>query len=234
MKNSKIWLGVALAMGFGLTVGCRGFSSSGGGGSSSSISGWDGFGNEGGASGGGGSSGGSSGGGTDPWGNPIGGGGGGTGGGGTGGSGGDGNTGLGEVYSNGHPITYLSDDPTTLTNEDEVLSLVNAHRATIGKNALVHEQLMRQTARGHSAHMSADYHNFFDHFNPEGDGPTQRYNKAGGTGGCAENIAMGYSTASSAFNGWMSSPGHKANIEGDYTKTGIGWYSGNLWTQMFQ
>jgi uncharacterized protein YkwD len=101
--------------------------------------------------------------------------------------------------------------------------------------------LMRQCARGQSEHMSI--HDFFAHTNPEGDGPSQRYVKAGGTGGCGENIAAGYADADAAFTGWMNSPGHKTNIENSgYTKTGTG-YSGStipsgpytkIYTQMFQ
>ncbi len=166
-------------------------------------------------------------------------GGGGTGGGGTGGGGtGGGGTGTNQTYSNGHPLTFNTTDAGWLQNETDVLNLVNSHRATIGKPALQMIDLMRQCARGHSAHMSTDSHGFFDHVNPEGDGPTQRYTQVGGSGGCGENIAGGYSTPAAAFDGWMSSPGHKANIEGDYTKTGIGYYAGpsygHYWTQMFQ
>jgi hypothetical protein len=184
----------------------------------------DGFGNEGG--------GGSGGGGGTP---PPGGGGGGTP---PPGGGGGGTPGVGQSYPGGHPLTYISTDAAVLAKEDDCLTLVNNHRASIGKPALTHVPLMRECARGHSAHMSSDFHNFFDHTNPEGDGPSQRYAAVGGSGGCGENIAGGYSTAQAAFDGWMSSPGHKANIEGNYTKTGLGYYAGptygHYWTQMFQ
>ena len=35
-----------------------------------------------------------------------------------------------------------------------------------------------------------------------------------------ENIAYGYSSASSTVNAWINSPSHKANLEGDYTHFG--------------
>ncbi len=83
---------------------------------------------------------------------------------------------------------------------------------------------MRDTARGHSVHMADAWHSFFAHTNPEAEGPTQRYARAGGVGGCGENIAAGYTSATAAFNGWMASSGHRANIEtSGYTKTGIGY-----------
>jgi chitodextrinase len=53
-----------------------------------------------------------------------------------------------------------------------------------------------------------------------------------------ENIAWGYTTAQSVVNGWLGSPGHKANIENpNFTSTGVGVASnaaGQLyWTQSF-
>jgi uncharacterized protein YkwD len=143
------------------------------------------------------------------------------------------------TYSNGHPVTWTTTDPTVISYEDQILSLVNNQRASIGVGALTHLPLMREVARGHCVHMTQGSHDFFAHTNPEGDGPTQRYGLAGGSGGCGENIAAGYSTPTSAFNGWMGSPGHKANIENaGYTKTGVGYWAGpswgHYWTQMFQ
>ena len=56
--------------------------------------------------------------------------------------------------------------------------------------------------------------------------------------GWGENIAYGYSDAASVMNGWLNSPGHRANIEtAGYTTIGIGVArssSGQLfWTQDF-
>jgi uncharacterized protein YkwD len=50
-----------------------------------------------------------------------------------------------------------------------------------------------------------------------------------------ENIAKGYRTAETVVNGWMNSPGHRANIlNSTYTHIGVGYVSkGNYWTQMF-
>lgn len=36
-----------------------------------------------------------------------------------------------------------------------------------------------------------------------------------------ENIAYNFSTPQAAMNAWLNSPGHKANIEGDFTHFGI-------------
>ncbi|MEZ4877319.1 MAG: CAP domain-containing protein [Flavobacterium sp.] len=37
----------------------------------------------------------------------------------------------------------------------------------------------------------------------------------------AENVAYNYNTPESAFAAWKNSPGHRANIEGDFTHFGI-------------
>jgi hypothetical protein len=41
----------------------------------------------------------------------------------------------------------------------------------------------------------------------------ERMAACGVTGGWGENIAAGYPTPASVFNGWLNSPGHRANIE---------------------
>lgn len=48
----------------------------------------------------------------------------------------------------------------------------------------------------------------------------------------AENIAFGYPSVSDVMKGWMNSKGHKANILGDYTHLGVGYYKG-YWVQQF-
>jgi uncharacterized protein YkwD len=43
-----------------------------------------------------------------------------------------------------------------------------------------------------------------------------------GSGGSAgENVAMGYNSAAAVVNAWLGSAGHRANIEGSSTRTGI-------------
>ncbi len=53
----------------------------------------------------------------------------------------------------------------------------------------------------------------------------------------AENVAEGQISAKEVVDGWLNSPGHRHNIEGNYTLTGIGIYKdreGTLYfTQIF-
>lgn len=50
-----------------------------------------------------------------------------------------------------------------------------------------------------------------------------------------ENIAVGYPSATSVFNAWMASSGHRANILNPaYTRTGVGYVaSGYWWCEQF-
>ncbi len=52
-----------------------------------------------------------------------------------------------------------------------------------------------------------------------------------------ENVASGPMNAREVVDGWLNSPGHKRNIEGDFTLTGIGYArdkKGNIYfTQIF-
>ncbi|BAU87675.1 allergen V5/tpx-1 family protein [Streptomyces laurentii] len=78
---------------------------------------------------------------------------------------------------------------------------------------------------------------FFDHTNPDGDGPGERVTATGyqwSTYG--ENIAKGQATAAEVMEGWMNSPGHRANILNcDFREIGIGLHTsgGPYWTQVF-
>lgn len=127
--------------------------------------------------------------------------------------------------------------------EEQVLVLVNEHRAAgadcgstgsfAAASPLSMNDALRCAARNHSMDMGV--RDFFDHTNPDGDGPGPRLDRAGydyTTWG--ENIAWGYPTPEAVVAGWMSSDGHCANIMRDsFTEIGVGYYEGNLWTQTF-
>lgn len=166
------------------------------------------------------------------------------GGGGGGGGGSDGMDGQTlSISGTGHPLNWLTTDPNVIAKEDECHTLINNHRATVPVPALVHDLTMRRCARGHSRHMRADSHDFFAHQNPEGMQPWDRLTANGVTWTTAgENLAAGYATAAQAVDGWLASPGHRANIEnGSYGRTGIGYQDNvggglpyaNYWTQKF-
>jgi uncharacterized protein YkwD len=116
---------------------------------------------------------------------------------------------------------------------DQVVTLVNDARAAVGCGPLtVHEDLTA-AAQLHAEDMAA--RDYMDHVNPEGMDPQDRAAAQGFTDPVGENIAMGYPDAQAVMDGWMNSPGHRANIENcDYQTIGVGvdsdgWY----WAQEF-
>lgn len=121
--------------------------------------------------------------------------------------------------------------------ESRMLDLFNQARATgatCGANgyfeptgALTMESALRCASRVHS--MDMHDRQFFDHTNPDGLGPRDRFELAGWAGGgWGENIIAGYGSADAAFDGWMASDGHCANIMNPgFTQVGIGWYNGS-------
>ena len=148
-----------------------------------------------------------------------------------------------DVPSNGHCEAVADWDSTWAAFENEVLELANGRRAagaecgsagTFGPTEpLTMNAALRCAARSHSMDMGT--RGYFDHYTPEELGPGERLDEAGYSGSSwAENIAWGYATPEAVVSGWMSSPGHCANImQAGFTETGIGYYEGSLWTQTF-
>jgi uncharacterized protein YkwD len=110
---------------------------------------------------------------------------------------------------------------TMSADEQKMINLVNQDRASNGGlPALKFDPTLRAGALAHSQDMSAN--NYFSHTSPTlGDFGTRI--KAAGVSYTAagENIAM-YPSVEQAEVGFMNSPGHRANILGDYTRVGIG------------
>ena len=112
--------------------------------------------------------------------------------------------------------------------ESQVLDLTNQERAKAGCGPLRTNKALTQAAEAHAADM-VDQH-YFAHDSLDGRSPFDRMKAAGFRGGAmAENIAVGYSTAAAVVQGWMNSPGHRANILNcSYTMIGIGYDSGQV------
>ncbi|MFI7449045.1 CAP domain-containing protein [Nonomuraea sp. NPDC049714] len=119
--------------------------------------------------------------------------------------------------------------------ETEVVRLTNKARAAGGCRPLTHDAKLRTAADRHSADMAAK--RYFDHTAKNGSSAGDRIQAAGfapvRTWG--ENIAMGQRTAASVVQGWLNSPGHRANIMNcKFTHIGVGQHStGPHWTQVF-
>ena len=139
-------------------------------------------------------------------------------------------------------------DPSATAFENEVLTLVNQHRAagaTCGGTAyptvaaLAMNANLRLAAQRHSQDMATN--NYFSHTSLDGRTYVDRIRAAGYTGSfLGENIAAGYGSPASVVNGWMASTGHCQNImNGGYRSIGVGYafragsQFRSYWTQTF-
>ena len=117
------------------------------------------------------------------------------------------------------PSTPPAPTSSPTAYDDQILQLINDHRTSIGKPALVKNQVIWQQANGHSVDMASGKVPFgHDGF----DARIATIRAALGSGGYgAENVAMGFNSAAAVVNAWLGSAGHRANIEGNSTRTGI-------------
>lgn len=101
--------------------------------------------------------------------------------------------------------------------ELETMALINNYRVSIGLNALEKINHVSYKSEEHDEYMIANNvvnHNDFV-------ARSENIIKALGALRVSENIAYNYSTAKGAFDAWMNSPGHRENIEGDFTHFGL-------------
>ncbi|WP_340384557.1 CAP domain-containing protein [Streptomyces sp. SS7] len=119
----------------------------------------------------------------------------------------------------------------------EVVELTNRERTRSGLRPLAVDPLLTRAAQAHCADMVARA--FYSHTSPDGTQPWDRAAAAGSTRRTiGENIACGQRSAAEVVEGWMNSPGHRANIlKAAFTHIGVGYTgggpSGTYWTQLF-
>ncbi|MFC7885650.1 CAP domain-containing protein [Streptomyces sp. NPDC057376] len=119
----------------------------------------------------------------------------------------------------------------------EVVDLTNRERVRAGLAALAVDPRLTAAAQAHSADMVA--RDFYSHTDPDGGKPWDRAAAAGAARRTVgENIACGQRSPADVVEGWMNSPGHRANIlKADFTHIGIGLAgggrAGTYWTQLF-
>lgn len=126
---------------------------------------------------------------------------------------------------------------------NQVVELTNIERAKEGLKPLTLNSQLVDAAQDHSSDMAQD--DFFSHTGADGSDVGSRVQDSGYQYSAAgENIAAGQTTAEEVVEGWMNSPGHRANIlNPNFTEIGIGYeYLENdtgsvnynhYWTQVF-
>jgi uncharacterized protein YkwD len=122
----------------------------------------------------------------------------------------------------------------------QVVASVNQHRAGLGLGGLAESATLRAAAVWKAQHMAAfGYMSHDDPAPPVARTVGERVAACGYSGGgWGENIAHGYPSTASVMQGWLSSPGHKANIErSSFRAIGVGAAAaanGTLyWAQVF-
>ncbi|MFI8490980.1 CAP domain-containing protein [Streptomyces rubrogriseus] len=118
----------------------------------------------------------------------------------------------------------------------EVVGLTNRERAGAGLPALAVDARLTAAAQAHSADMVT--RDFYSHTDPDGGKPWDRAAAAGADRRTVgENIACGQRSPAEVVEGWMNSPGHRANIlKAGFTHIGVGLAgggrAGTYWTQL--
>jgi uncharacterized protein YkwD len=116
-------------------------------------------------------------------------------------------------------VTCKKDDDGPSNYDDLLVEEVNNYRTSIGLLPLENHEELWKHAKAHSAYMAENQ------TNTNNDGFLERYEAIRsyfGGGTVTENVARGKGgTASEVVQEWLASIAHKANIEGNYTMTGI-------------
>ncbi|MGZ8687305.1 MAG: CAP domain-containing protein [Gaiellaceae bacterium] len=120
---------------------------------------------------------------------------------------------------------------------DQVVALVNQHRASLGLVQLKVSPTLAAAAVWKARHMA--YYRYMAHDDPAPPVARtwfQRVQACGYAGyGAGENIAYGYTSPQAVMNAWLNSPGHRANIENaSYRVIGVGVAGSTIyWSQEF-
>ncbi|MFT8319148.1 MAG: CAP domain-containing protein [Sporolactobacillus sp.] len=122
--------------------------------------------------------------------------------------------------------------------ENKVVELTNDQRVKAGLKPLQsNNNTLARMARDKSQDMANK--NYFDHQSPTYGSPFDMMKQYGISYSYAgENIAAGQKTPEEVVDGWMNSPGHRANIlNANFTTIGVGYVQGgsygSYWTQEF-
>ncbi len=101
--------------------------------------------------------------------------------------------------------------------EQQLLDLINDHRAKLGQPVLQHSKVAYEYANDHNDYMIQKGALSHDNF-------AQRAASISAETSAekvAENVAKDYSNAADAFQGWLSSSQHKSTIEDNFTHTAV-------------
>lgn len=124
----------------------------------------------------------------------------------------------------------------SMTVQDQrkaLLKKTNKIRVNHGCAKLRLRPKLNKAAQRHAQDMSRK--NYFSHTSKDGTSWITRIRRTGWSDPGGENIARGFSNASSVTSAWMNSPGHRRNIVNcKFRNLGVGYVkSGRYWVQDF-
>lgn len=117
-------------------------------------------------------------------------------------------------------VTKHATEVSPFNMDRDILQYINEYRQTKGLAPLQMNTVISTVAEGHSKSM-ANKKTPFGHEGFESRVKAIR-EQLGLIRSSAENVAYGKLTAGEVVNGWIKSPGHRKNIEGRFSLTGIG------------
>lgn len=117
-------------------------------------------------------------------------------------------------WSNNGEDTLNTTDELTVTNQ--LISLVNEHRINLGKPAFIRNATADNLAAQHANYMISNKNVNSDNFEVRWETLSEKENAQD----ISENVGVDLS-AKEAMNAYMSRVWLKANVEGDFTHTGI-------------
>lgn len=122
----------------------------------------------------------------------------------------------GVYFNENSEVTNAKVSYTTI--ESEIITLVNAHRASLGLSTLSTLNLISGVADGHTEYMIDAGVISHDNFPQR----AQTLMTEAGAKTVGENVAFGFNTAEGVVKGWLNSESHRAIIEKpEYTHFGI-------------
>ncbi|QLG45525.1 CAP domain-containing protein [Costertonia aggregata] len=101
--------------------------------------------------------------------------------------------------------------------ETELLEIVNNHRASLNRPALLFSEVAYEYANAHNDYMISKGSLSHDNFSSRASKISSKANAEM----VAENVAKDYDTAAGAFQGWLKSVHHKNTMEGKFTHTAV-------------
>ncbi len=137
-----------------------------------------------------------------------------------------------EEYNEDISEMDIDSPPLAKPIEIEILELINEYRITNGLSTLTGNGTVKAVAFTHTDYMievdNVSHDNFFVR--------KQSLQENANAIRVSENVAYGYTTASSVVNAWINSPGHRENIVGNFTDFDISaeqdedgnWYYTNI------